>query len=335
MLCGKRKKPGLVVFLVFCLCLISTYSFAKPVLIDGILAVVNGEIITLSDLILREKRLYGAEDSYKDLSVDAIKGLREKILQDLINERLMINEAERMKLSPTEEEIKKHIDQIKIENGFHSDEAFDSALAKDGLTRKDFEKDIYEEISLFRIHQRILNQSMQVTDREIREFYDTEWTGNKEGTRIELSHILLKCPEEDRFEKGEGIIKKANEIIRQWEQGNPFSELASEFSKDVSASEGGYLGWFYKEDLIPEFAEAIQGVQSGKIVGPVSTDLGYHILFISDRKNTGLEQGSPILERIKETLIERKRAKFFDSWIEKLRKIGTIEINKKTLSRYK
>ncbi|MGA1841933.1 MAG: peptidylprolyl isomerase, partial [bacterium] len=142
------------------------------------------------------------------------------------------------------------------------------------------------------------------------------------------------CPEEDRPEKGKEIIKKANDIIRQWEQGNSFSELASEFSEDVSASEGGYLGWFYIKDLRPEFAEAIQGLQPGNITVPVITDLGYHIIFISDRKNVGLEQGSPIWEDIKEKLIERKRSDFFDSWIEKLRKIGTIEINKETLSRY-
>jgi parvulin-like peptidyl-prolyl isomerase len=314
--------------------LLSTYVFAKPILIDGILAVVNGEIITLSDLVLREKRIYGDKGPYNDLNVDAIKELREKILQDLINEKLMLIEAERMKLSPDEEEIKKQIDQIKIDNGFHSDEEFDSALAKDGLNRKDLEKDISEEISLFRIHQRLLNQSMQVTDQEIREYYETEWKGDKKGTRIEISHILLKCPEEDRPEKGEAIIKKANDIIRQWKQGKSFSALASEFSEDVSASEGGYLGWFYIKDLRPEFAEAIKGLEPGSITGPVITDLGYHILFISDRKNAGLEQGSPTWEDIKKALIERKRSVFFDTWIEKLRKTGTIEINKEILSRY-
>ncbi|MGA1864272.1 MAG: peptidylprolyl isomerase [bacterium] len=331
---GRCKKYFSALFLIFGLCLFSTYGFAKPVLIDGILAVVNGEIITLSDLMLREKRLYGAEGSYNDLTGDAIRELREKILQDLINEKLMINEAERMKLSPTEEEIKKNIYQIKTDNGFHSDEEFDSALARDGMNRKDFEKDISEEISLFRVHQRILNQSMQVTDREIREYYETEWPGNKEAAKVEISHILLKCPENNRPEKGKEIIKKANDIIKQWEQEKSFSKLASEFSEDVSAPEGGYLGWFYIKDLRPEFAEAIKGLQPGNITGPVITDLGYHIIFLSERKNIGLEQGSPIWEEIKEKLIERKRSDFFDSWIEKLRKIGTIEINKETLSRY-
>lgn len=327
-------KYSLFVFMAICICLFSIDTFAKPVLIDGILAVVNGEIITLTDLILREKRLYGAEHPSEDLSADARKGFREKILQDLINERLMINEAERIKLSPTEEEIEKHIDQIKNENGFHSDEAFDSVLAKDGLTRKEFEKDISEEISLLRIHQRILHQAIQVTDQEIREYYETEWTGSKTRARIELSHILLKCPEEDRFKKGKDIIKRINEIIREWEQGKSFPELASKYSEDVSASEGGYLGWFYVEDLRPEFAEAIQGVQSGKVTGPVTTDLGYHILFISERKSSGLEQGLQTWEKIKETLIDRKRANHFEAWIERLRRNATIEIKNETLSRY-
>jgi foldase protein PrsA len=172
---------------------------------------------------------------------------------------------------------------------------------------------------------------MQITDREIQEYYDTEWKGNKEGTRVELSHILVKCSEGNCTIKEKDMIRMANEITREWERGKSFPELASKYSEDVSASEGGYLGWFYLEDLRPEFSEAIQGIQSGKIVGPIRTDLGYHILFISERKTIGLEEGSPIWERIKETLVERKRKDSFENWIERLRKNATIEINNETL----
>jgi hypothetical protein len=94
---GKFTKYSLFIQMVICLFLLSNITaFAKPVLIDSILAVINGEIITRSDLILREKRLYEARNFSKDFNADEIKEFREKILNNLINERLMIKEAERM-----------------------------------------------------------------------------------------------------------------------------------------------------------------------------------------------------------------------------------------------
>ena len=110
--------------------------------------------------------------------------------------------------------------------------------------------------------------------------------------------------------------------------------MASEYSEDASVSEGGYLGWFYAENLRPEFAKALEGVQAGRVTGPVKTDLGYHIIFVSERKDLGLEKGSPIWGKIEETLVERKKADTFETWIERLRKRATIQINKGTLARY-
>lgn len=317
-----------IFFTLISFCMISIPSFAGPVLIDGILAVVNGEIITLSDLLIREKRLLDAENSPQKLDADSRKRIRERILQDLIDEILMIKEAERTKMSPTKEEIVQQIDQIKRENRLNSDEALDSVLAQEGITREALEKNIYEEISLLRIHQRILHQNVKVTDQEIQGYYDTEWTGNKEGMRVEISHILFKPLETEKE-----IQERTKRIIREWEEGKSFAELASKYSQDASASEGGYLGWFYVENLRPEFAEALRGIQAGKITGPVKTDIGYHILFVSQRKSPGLEKGSPIWEKIKETLTERKRTDAFEIWIERLRKRASIEINEDVLAR--
>ena len=323
----KRRDVSLIICMAICFCLIRTYTFAKPVLIDSILAVVNGEIITYSDLVIREKRVLGKNYASKDITTDARESIRERILQDLIDERLMIEEAERIKISPTEEEVENHLDQIKRENGFESDEAFDAALSKDGLTRQDLEKNIHEDLSLLRIHQRVLHQPVQVTDREIEEYYDQEWTGNQEGTRVEISHIFLGDHPITEIEQ------KAKKIFQAWEEGQSFAQLVSQYAEDPSQKEGGYLGWFYEKDLRPEFAEAIKGIPPGDMAGPVKTDAGHHILFLSERKNMGLEKGSPIWEKIKETLIERKKADNYETWMERLRRKATIEVHKKALIR--
>lgn len=303
---------------------------AEPVLIDGILAVVNGEVITWSDLVMREK---GLRRSMDDLPPEERKGIREKILRDLIDEQLMIEEAKRMMLAPDDAEIERHIEKIKADNGLTSDEALDSALAKDGLTRDDLKRNLSEEIAFLRIQQKFINQAIQVTDQEIRVYYETEWKGTREGTRVEISHILLRSSGEVNDPGAETDAReRIEEMKREWERGTPFADLAIRYSQDASAADGGYLGWFSLDGLRPEFTEAISGIQPGGIAGPVKTDRGYHLLLLIARTEKGLERGSPSWEEIKETLIERKRADLFDSWMERLRKKATIEINEKALT---
>lgn len=303
---------------------------AEPVLLDGILAVVNGTVITWSDLVMRERGLRRSTD---DLPAEERHDIREKILQDLIDEQLMIEEAKRMALTPDDAEIERHIEKIKADNGLTSDEALDEALAKDGLTREDLKNNLSEEIAFLRLQQRFLNQPVQVTDQEIRTYYDAEWTGAKEGTRVEISHILLRLPEEGEDPGAERAAReRLDELKREWEKGTPFAELATTYSQDASAADGGYLGWFSLDGLRPEFAEAISGIRPGGVAGPVKTDRGYHLLLLIARAEKGLERGAPVWEEIKKTLTERKRAELFDSWIERLRKRATIEINEKALA---
>ena len=321
------------IYASICLCLISLKAFAGPVLIDSILAVANQDVITLSDLILMEKRIYGTDGFPQGLSTDAKIRIREKMLQDLIDERLMISEAERLKLIPSDAEVAEYIDQIKIKNGWLSDKALEASLAKDGLALEDFKKKILEDISLLKIRRKVAYRNILVTEQEILEYYETEWSGHEEGVRVRLSHILLKFPVDNNLEQEKPILKRTEEIMREWEQGEPFAELADKYSEDASAGPGGNLGTFYVKDLIPEFTNAIQTLQPGKIAGPIRTDIGYHILFLEERKESGLEKGSAIWKKIEETIVEKKKADYYEAWINRLRRGATIEINRESLKR--
>ncbi|MGA1796600.1 MAG: peptidylprolyl isomerase [bacterium] len=328
----KRWMNNLIPFALAAACIMAcrVNARAEPVLLDGILAVVNGTVITWSDLVMRER---GLRRSMDDLPAEERHDMREKIIQDLIDEQLMIEEAKRMAITPDDAEIERHIEKIKADNGLTSDEALDEALAKDGLTRDDLKKNLSEEIAFLRLQQRFLNQVIQVTDQEIRAYYDTEWTGAKEGTRVEISHILLLPPGEgDNPGAERDARERIEEIKREWEKGTPFAELATRYSQDASAADGGYLGWFSLDGLRPEFAEAIFGIRPGGVAGPVKTDRGYHLLLLIARAEKELERGSPLWEEIKKTLTERKRTELFDSWIERLRKKAAIEINEKALT---
>ncbi|MBN2372385.1 peptidylprolyl isomerase [bacterium] len=317
----------------FCICFTFLMAYASPVLIDSIIAVANQEVITLSDLILMEKRIYGTNGFPQGLSDDTKIRIREKILQDLIDERLMIGEAKRLDLTPSNAEVVEQIEQIKAKNGWLSDRALEESLAKDGLKIEDFKKRILEDISLLKIRRHVAYRNIQVTDQEILKYYETEWTGHEEGVRVRLSHILLKFASDSSQGQNTGILKKAKKIMDEWEQGEPFSALADKYSEDTSAGPGGDLGTFYLKDLRPEFSDAFTNLQPGKIAGPVRTEAGYHILYLEERKESGLEKASAIWKKIEETIIEKKKADFYEAWINRLRREATIDIHGDALGR--
>ncbi len=325
-------KTVLVLIIIFyCLLNTTTNVFAKRVLIDGILAVVNQEIITFSDLINREKRLYDAENPPDGMSAEARMSIRKKILQDLIDGKLMVNEARRLNLTPSNEELLEYLNKIKISNNINSDEELEAFLAKEGLTIEELKGGILEEISIIKVREHMVYRNVDVNEKEILEFYDSNWTGHKEGLRVKISHILLKFDEGNRPEYEKSLLEKCNEILHKWEQGESFTELVAEYSEDVSADSGGTLGMFYLKDLRPEFAEAIKNLEPGNISKPIKTELGYHILLLEERKDSGLETGSSIWNKIAETIYEKKKANFYETWIQRLRKEADIEINQGAL----
>jgi len=315
-------------FIILCL---SGVSYSSKVLIDRILAVVNDDVVTLSDLITREKKIYGEDNPPGEMNPDVKIKIRDKMLQDLIEERLIINEAKRLGLIPTDEEISDFIEQLKIENTIYSDEEFEAFLRKDGFSLDDFKARIRDDASVLKARRYMIQNNVAVSESEIYEYYETKWTGNKEGVRVKLSHIFLRLTDPNDKELENKIRLKAEKIIEKWERGESFAKLANQYTEDETAGSDGSLGQFYLNDLLPDFYKAIKELREGEIAGPVRSDMGYHILFLEERKATGLERGSSIWNMIQETIYERKKADFYDNWIEHLRKGANIDIKQEAL----
>lgn len=305
---------------------------ANGAIIDRILAIVSNDIITLSDLLVREKLLYKMEKPPDDLSEESKIDIREKMLQDLIDERLMIAEARRLGLAPSDTEVNEFLNDLKIENNMYSDEEFERYLSEDGLTPEDIKRKISDDKSIAKVRERMIYYNVEVSEEEIVDYYEREWTGYKEGVRVKISHILLNIPEGATTEDERHLFNKAEEIMKKYREGRAFSDLAARYSEDEdSANSGGDLGMFYVKDLIPEFATAIGNLEVGNVTGPIKTTLGFHILLLEERKSEGLEKGSSIWNAIGEMLYEKKKADFLETWIKRLRQEASIDIKQEAL----
>jgi peptidyl-prolyl cis-trans isomerase C len=154
------------------------------------------------------------------------------------------------------------------------------------------------------------------TDEAIRKFYDDTVKTLKPTVEVKARHILVEKEEE---------AKAAIERIRK---GEDFAKLASELSKDPgSGKEGGDLGWFEKERMVPEFGEAAFKLEKGQVSEIVKTQFGFHIIKLDDRR----EKAPPAFDSVKEQLKRYMVQKSQQDFVLKLREGAKIEKTETTV----
>ena len=148
-----------------------------------------------------------------------------------------------------------------------------------------------------------LNRSLldAVSDEEARAFYDKQVSEVELQEEISARHILVETEEE------------ALAVIERLNAGEDFIELAKEVSTGPSGKEGGDLGYFVKDRMVPEFSEAAFALEPGAVSAPVKSDFGWHVIKVEDRRQQQLVAFEDVKEGIKVQLRDEKAAPFIDS----------------------
>ena len=256
--------------------------------VEGIAAVVGGEIILLSqvnDLLEYELDRRGETNPSDSL----VTALRSEVLDQLIDDRLLVDYARRNETDIDDEQIdtalQERIDQIK--SRFPSESSFIAQLEAEGLTMSRFRtlqrKAVEEQLLKQRLQESLRDSwRLQVTDSDIEEFCQKRADEIPDRPeRVALHHILLELgPPPDVVARAESLLESVRQRIVG---GEPFSALAREYSQDGSATLGGDLGTFEKGSMVPEFESALKKLEPGEISGVVKTRFGLHIIQLLEK----------------------------------------------------
>ena len=169
-----------------------------------------------------------------------------------------------------------------------------------------------------------IEEKAEVTESEIKEFYDGNPENFKTGEEVRARHILVDTEE------------KANDILNSIIKGESFTELAKTFSMDKgSAQNGGDLGFFSRGRMIPEFEETAFSLKKGEPSKPVKTTYGYHIIEVTDKREGSQIKFEEAKENIKNQLVKEKQKALFESYIETLKNKTDIKTDEERLSSMK
>ena len=199
----------------------------------------------------------------------------------------------------------------------------DSLLYNEALKKNlDKDKEVLEvveearkKILIARLLKEEVEDPITVDDSEVEAFYSANRESFSVPEVLRASHILVKT-------EGE-----ANEILAELKKGADFEELAKKRSIDPTAKNGGDVGYFTENQLVPEFEEICFNLQPGEVSGVVKTKFGYHIVMLTEKKEPHIKPLSEVREVVEQAIKRKKKAIRFNGYVERLKEKSKITIN--------
>ena len=265
-------------------------QFAQPAaaqritLVDRIVAVVNTEVVTNSELL---ERVATAERQMKrqNTPVPEPRVLERQVLERLILEKAQLQMAKETGLRVDEIQLDRTVARI-AENNKMTLATFRQTLERDGLQFERFREEIRNEIMVTRLREREVDDKIQVSDSEI-DLYVAEAEGPGAplgGVEYNFAHVLIRLPEQATPESLQAARGRAEKVIAEAKGGADFARLAASFSDAPDALAGGNMGW-RPHDRLPEvFAAALKDLRAGEVTPVLRSPAGFHVLKLLDRR---------------------------------------------------
>lgn len=259
----------------------STHA-AEVVKLDRIVAVVDQTVITEQELENRIQTVT-AQFAKQGTELPEASVLRKQILERLISDTLQLQYAAQTGLKVDDNQLDRTIERIADQNKMSLTE-FGEALSKDGISMRKFRSDIRNEITIARLREREVDSRVNVSESEIDNFLTTQASRNENQDEFEISHILIRTPEEGATEDIQKAKTKVEEALSQLQAGTSFAKVSASFSDAPNALEGGNLGWKSGSQMPTLFLDALKGMQVGDVSPVLRSPNGFHILKLTNKR---------------------------------------------------
>jgi len=258
--------------------LIAAPAPAEAQQVQRIAAVVNDQVISLYDLTARLE--LAIRSSELPDTQETRQRLVPTVLQQLIDDRLKMQEAERLRITVTDEDLRGARSQIERNNKMPPG-TLDRFLAQPGIDENSFNAQLRAEIAWIKVTQTSLRRSVSVEPEEIDAVLDSLRRTLGKPERL-LAEIVLTVESPDQEEQVRSVAERLRTELLQ---GAPFQAVARQFSSSPTAGSGGDLGWVVEGALDPAVEAAVAPLNAGQITAPIRTANGYHLLLLRERRN--------------------------------------------------
>lgn len=254
---------------------------------DYIVAVVNAEPITRSELQLRVARAR-AQLGQQGVAIPPQEELARQVLERLIGEKAQLQMAAENGVRVEEDAIDLAEQNVARQNQIEVAELRRRVLA-DGLSLVRFRAELRDQIALGRLREREVDARVKVSDQEIDQYLrDQRNNTDLSSMEIELAQVLVAVPENATPEQTQALQARAQRVLERARAGEDFSALIREFSGGAERVSGKSMGLRSADRYPTVFVQAIHGLDKGAIAGLLRSPAGFHILKVLDKRSAGL-----------------------------------------------
>jgi len=329
MLCPRNRPTGpLIAFTV--LLVLGAHATATAKVVERIVAVVNQQIILLSELKERVRPMARQFDRIKDKTMRAqrMDEMRRQMLDMMIDEKLIAQQANKLKLTVGDKDLERAVADVMSKNNLTREE-LEKALGQEGKTITGYKQQILKP-QLLRL--RVLNVQVRsrvsVSQDEIKALYQKNLRQLGVETKVRARHIFIAVP--DGADAAETARRKARAtalLKRVKAKDADFAAVAKEASDDpVTKEDGGDLQYFGRGTLPSSIEDVVFAMKPGEIRGPLRTERGFHLIKLEDRKESSARSLDEVKDQLRQTIYGQKMEKATKAWLGELRKKAHIDM---------
>ena len=310
------SKKMCVVLVVVCLFVTGAFVYAQEEVVDRIVAIVNNDIITLSELNeatrpYRER--IDASDKSSAEKNELIQSLEHDILHKMIDRVLTRQEAARRNITVSDADIQAAIENFKKQNNLDQ-EGLEKGLEAEGITLAEYRDRIREDILQSMLINREVRSKVIITREDIAAYYENHADAFKGETKYKLRNILL--------ETEQGL----QEVVARLEKGVPFQEAARQYSVAPNADDGGDLGVFDIGNFNETIRDAVLPLKEKEYSDIIQAGQGYQIIYVEDIQETGGKTLDQAKDEIQDILYKEQVEQKFADWIASLKENAHVKI---------
>lgn len=320
------KKASCVVRRASCvvLCILTFAGAAHAETVDRVVAVVNGEAITQSDLdqMMASRLPELLRATNRD---SAFHSARRQAVEHLIDERLLAQAMQRTKVEIEPDELDRAFEGF-LQQRKMTRPQLEAALHQQGIPMATFTQRIEEEVRQMKFVQQEVGRRVKISEQEMEEYYRVHMGKFKASGRVRIAEILLPFTPEMDAAARDALRRQAAALVREIRRGGDFAALAKAHSKGPQAAGGGDLGVVDPATLHPRVAQTMARLQVGAVSEPIPSKIGYHIIKLVDRGSTTGADYERLKDQIQQALYQEKMRDAINLYVRQLRQRAYVVI---------
>jgi peptidyl-prolyl cis-trans isomerase SurA len=314
-----------LVFLVFCVFGIPVLAGAE--IVDRVVAVVAGEVITLSELD-DYVALYGMSPSLEgknalERSMLTAK-VRRTVLDQVLEDKVIEKAARRYGVKITTTQTDTALEQIRQRSKL-SEEEFERQLAEDGFSVERYRQFLQGQLRRKEILDSVIKPKVSMDDDSLQEYYREHIDDYRRPPRVRVSHVFVRLAPDAPEGAVEAAQAKAAEALDELRAGQSFEDVAMRYSEDPSAASGGDLGYFREGEMIPAFEEVLFDMEAGAVTGIIQSPQGLHVLKLTEKELGVPYSFDEVRNQMMMDYFDKEFQHQYIEWLDEMKDLAEVE----------